>query len=59
MLQDFLQVCNFFKITPTAKTGICYSTGVMIQDKITSAEPMAQLTNHAIDAKYWIKKRRR
>ena len=42
----FLQVCIFFKITPTE---FAIQAGVMIQDKITSAVPMAQLTNHAID----------
>ena len=41
----FLQVCIFFKITPTE---FAIQAGVMIQDKITSAVPMAQLTNHAI-----------
>ena len=42
----FLQVCIFFKITPTE---FAIQAGVMIQDKITTAVPMAQLTNHAID----------
>ena len=41
----FLQVCDFFRITPTE---FAIQAGVMIQDKITSAVPMAQLTNHAI-----------
>ena len=41
----FLQVCIFFRITPTE---FAIQAGVMIQDKITSAVPMAQLTNHAI-----------
>ena len=41
----FLQVCIFFKITPTE---FAIQAGVMIQDKITTAVPMAQLTNHAI-----------
>ena len=41
----FFQVCIFFKITPTE---FAIQAGVMIQDKITSAVPMAQLTNHAI-----------
>ena len=41
----FLQVCIFFKITPTE---FAIQAGAMIQDKITSAVPMAQLTNHAI-----------
>ena len=41
----FLQVCIFFRITPTE---FAIQAGVMIQDKITSAVPMAQLTNHTI-----------
>ena len=41
----FLQVCIFFRFRPTE---FAIQAGVMIQDKITSAVPMAQLTNHAI-----------